>query len=70
MTSPTRGDHGSPDDGRVTPPAVRESAPAGSHRRRLQWRLSVMTAVVWVLLWGDLSLANLVSGFMLGLLIA
>ena len=70
MTSPTRGDHGSPDDGRVTPAAVRESAPQGSPRRRLQWRLGVVTAVVWVLLWGDLSLANLVSGFLLGLLIA
>lgn len=38
-------------------------------RRRPQLRMSVVTAVVWVLLWGDLSLANLVSGFLLGLLI-
>jgi multicomponent Na+:H+ antiporter subunit E len=38
-------------------------------RRRPQLRMSVVTAVIWVLLWGDLSLANLVSGFLLGLLI-
>jgi multicomponent Na+:H+ antiporter subunit E len=38
-------------------------------RRRPQLRMSIVTAVVWVLLWGDLSLANLVSGFLLGLLI-
>jgi multicomponent Na+:H+ antiporter subunit E len=38
-------------------------------RRRPQLRMSIMTAVIWVLLWGDLSLANLVSGFLLGLLI-
>ena len=31
--------------------------------------MSIVTAVIWVLLWGDLSLANLVSGFLLGLLI-
>jgi multicomponent Na+:H+ antiporter subunit E len=37
--------------------------------RRPQLRMSIVTAVVWVLLWGDLSLANLVSGFLLGLLI-
>lgn len=38
-------------------------------RRRPQLRMSLITAIVWVLLWGDLSLANLVSGFVLGLLI-
>jgi len=38
-------------------------------RRRPQPRMSIVTAVIWVLLWGDLSLANLVSGFLLGLLI-
>ena len=38
-------------------------------RRRPQLRMSIVTAVIWVLLWGDLSLANLVSGFLLGLLI-
>ena len=38
-------------------------------RRRPQLRMSVVTAVIWVLLWGDLSLANLVSGFLLGLVI-
>ncbi|MDN5762174.1 MAG: Na+/H+ antiporter subunit E [Microlunatus sp.] len=37
--------------------------------RRLQWRLAVIMAIVWVLLWGDLSLANVASGFALGLLI-
>ncbi|HEY5787410.1 MAG TPA: Na+/H+ antiporter subunit E [Microlunatus sp.] len=38
-------------------------------RRRPQLRMSIVTAAIWVLLWGDLSLANLVSGFLLGLLI-
>lgn len=38
-------------------------------RRRPQLRTSLLTAVVWVLLWGDLSVANLLSGFVLGLLI-
>lgn len=38
-------------------------------RRRPQLRMSIVTAVIWVLLWGDISLANLVSGFLLGLLI-
>jgi len=38
-------------------------------RRRPQLRMSIVTTVIWVLLWGDLSLANLVSGFLLGLLI-
>ena len=38
-------------------------------RRRPQLRMSIVTAVIWVLLWGDLSLANLVSGFVLGMLI-
>lgn len=38
-------------------------------RRRPQLRMSLVSAVIWVLLWGDLSLANLVSGFLLGLLI-
>ena len=42
--------------------------PAAVHRRP-QLRMAVVTAVIWVLLWGDLSLANLVSGFLLGLLI-
>jgi multicomponent Na+:H+ antiporter subunit E len=50
----------------VTEPGVTPPAPV---RRRPQLRMSVVTAVIWVLLWGDLSLANLVSGFLLGLLI-
>ncbi len=48
------------DPGVDRPPAV---------RRRPQLRMSLVTAVIWVLLWGDLSLANLVSGFLLGMLI-
>ncbi len=48
------------DPGLASPPPV---------RRRPQLRMSVISAVVWVLLWGDLSLANLVSGFLLGMLI-
>jgi len=40
-----------------------------SVRRRPQLRMSVVTAVLWVLLWGDLSVANLVSGFVLGMVI-
>ena len=50
----------------VTDPGATKPAPS---RRRPQLRMSVVTAVIWVLLWGDLSLANLVSGFLLGLLI-
>ena len=38
-------------------------------RRRPQLRMSIVTAVIWVLLWGDLSVANLVSGFVLGIVI-
>ena len=38
-------------------------------RRRPRWSTSLVTAVVWVLLWGDLSVANLVSGFVLGMVI-
>jgi multicomponent Na+:H+ antiporter subunit E len=38
-------------------------------RRRPQLLMSLVTAVIWVLLWGDLSLANLVSGFLLGIVI-
>lgn len=48
------------DPGADRPPAV---------RRRPQMRMSLVTAVIWVLLWGDLSLANLVSGFVLGMVI-
>jgi multicomponent Na+:H+ antiporter subunit E len=44
----------------------RRSAPI---RRRPQLRMAIISAVIWVLLWGDLSLANLVSGFVLGLVI-
>lgn len=40
-----------------------------TRRRRPHLRVSLVGAVVWVLLWGDLSVANLVSGFLLGLLI-
>lgn len=40
-----------------------------TRRRRPHLRVSLVGAVVWVLLWGDLSIANLVSGFVLGLLI-
>ena len=50
----------------VGDPGVERSTLA---RRRPQLRMSIMSAVIWVLLWGDLSLANLVSGFLLGLLI-
>ncbi len=40
-----------------------------TRRRRPHLRVALVGAVVWVLLWGDLSVANLVSGFILGLLI-
>ena len=46
--------------------AVGQPAPV---RRRPQLWMSVVTAVLWVLLWGDLSVANLVSGFVLGMVI-
>jgi multicomponent Na+:H+ antiporter subunit E len=37
--------------------------------RRLHPSMIIACAVVWVLLWGDLSIANLVAGALLGLLI-
>lgn len=43
--------------------------PVTTGRRRPHLRVALVAAVVWVLLWGDLSVANLVSGFVLGLLI-
>jgi multicomponent Na+:H+ antiporter subunit E len=42
--------------------------PASARRHPQLW-MSVVTAVLWVLLWGDLSVANLVSGFVLGMVI-
>lgn len=45
-----------------------DGRPAGV-RRRPQLRMSLATAVIWAMLWGHLSLANLLSGFVLGLLI-
>lgn len=39
-------------------------------RRRLPWVRIAGLAVVWVLFWGDLSVANLISGLLLGVLIA
>ena len=47
-----------------------DDEPAERIRRRPQLRLSLISAVVWVLLWGDLSLANLLGGFLLGLLVS
>ena len=38
-------------------------------RRRVQWLMIGALALTWVLFWGDLSLYNLVSGALLGLLI-
>ncbi len=40
-----------------------------SLRARIRPRMLVICAVVWVLLWGDLSVANLLAGAFLGLLI-
>ena len=39
-------------------------------RRRLPWLRIAGLAVVWVLFWGDLSVANVASGLLLGLLVA
>jgi multicomponent Na+:H+ antiporter subunit E len=44
------------------------SVPAQA-RRRLPWLRILVLAVVWVLFWGDLSLANVISGVLLGLLV-
>lgn len=38
-------------------------------RRRLPWLRIGGLALVWVLFWGDLSLANVISGLLLGLLV-
>lgn len=39
-------------------------------RRRLPWLRIVGLSVAWVLFWGDLSIANVLSGLLLGLLIS
>jgi multicomponent Na+:H+ antiporter subunit E len=44
-------------------------APKPASRRRLPWLRILGLAVVWVLFWGDLSLANVLSGLLLGLLV-
>jgi multicomponent Na+:H+ antiporter subunit E len=61
-------DASEPEAAAEAPGATGEERPTLA-RRRPQLRMSIMTAVIWVLLWGHLSLANLVSGFLLGLLI-
>jgi len=38
-------------------------------RLRTQWGTVLWLAVVWVFLWGDLSLANVLAGLVLGLLV-
>ncbi len=40
-----------------------------SPRHRPPWARIAVLAVVWVLFWGDLSLANLLSGLVLGLVV-
>ena len=49
-----------------TPPARATSRP----RRRIPWLRIAGLAAVWVLFWGDLSIANVVSGLLLGLLVS
>lgn len=59
-----------------TDTAVRQTDPAGKPRRRrlrrlvTLWPTMLMGAVLWVLLWGDLSFANVLSGMVLGVLVA
>lgn len=38
-------------------------------RSRIQWGAIVLLALVWILLWGDVSWANLVGGLAVGLLV-
>ena len=40
-----------------------------ARRAVVQWPVLVWTALVWVLLWGDLSVANVLAGVLLGLLV-
>ncbi len=37
--------------------------------RRIQWRPTLWLSVVWVLLWGDVSVANILSGLALAMLV-
>lgn len=42
---------------------------AGRWSVRAQWGTTLWLAVVWVLLWGDLSVANVLAGLLLGYLV-
>ena len=43
--------------------------PAPSRRRTVQWPVVLWLTVVWVALWGDLSVANIASGVVVGTLV-
>lgn len=43
--------------------------PTGTRRRTLQWPVLLWLTVVWTLLWGDLSLFNVVSGLLIAILV-
>lgn len=40
------------------------------HRRALQWPVMVWLAAAWVLLWGEVSIANVLSGLAVALIVA
>jgi multicomponent Na+:H+ antiporter subunit E len=48
---------------------VSGQAPTQSRRRSLQWPVLVWLTVVWVALWGDLSVGNVVAGLVVGTLV-
>lgn len=56
----------------LPPPAMTTGADVRASKRlkqRVSWTATAWLALVWVLLWGDFSLANVVVGIVLGLLV-
>ena len=43
--------------------------PTGARRRALQWPVLLWLTVVWILLWGDLSVFNVVSGLLIAIVV-
>lgn len=46
-----------------------DQAPTQSRRRSLQWPVLVWLTIVWVALWGDLSVGNVLAGLVVGTLV-
>ena len=43
--------------------------PTGTRRRTLQWPVLLWLTVVWTLLWGDLSVFNVLSGLVVAIVV-